>query len=164
MSILRDDFRDEILSESMNGRRHFRVIQNDDGTVSFEDVTELAQKGDCYGQKEINQLNKEVNKAVKKDELIKSLAITEHGVVMDGKTCAEYIMQALGTTLTATLTAGAVSVTFTDPAITNDSLIDVYTDTYGVNPTDMTYDDATHTLTVTFDAQEADVRVKVRVM
>lgn len=64
--------------------------------------------------------------------------------------------------LTDTLASGATTLTFTDSAITDDSLIDVYTDQYGVDPTEITYSD--NTLTLTFDVQEADVRVKVRVM
>ncbi|MCM1104941.1 MAG: hypothetical protein NC409_12645 [Clostridium sp.] len=162
MSILREDFRDEILSERMNGRRRFQTIQNDDGTVSFEDVTELAQVGDDYGQKEINQLNKEVNHSVKKDELIRSLAITEDGMVMDGKTCSENLVKALGTTLTETLAAGKTTLTFTSAAITDDSLIDVYVDVFGVCPSAVSQEG--NTLTLTFDAQSVDVCVKVKVM
>lgn len=161
MAILREDFQDEILAESMNGRRRFRIIQNDDGTVSFEDVTELSQVGDDYGQKEINQLNREVNNAVKKDDLIHSLAITEDGMVMDGKTCAENLIKALGTTLEGTLGAGETTLTFTSAAITDDSLIDIYTDPYCDGLTAAEQDG--NTLTLTFSAQKTDMRVHVKV-
>lgn len=158
---LRTDFKDEILAESMNGRRRYRMIQNDDGTVSFEDVSELSVTGDSYGQKEINQLNAEVNQSIKKDELIKSLAINVPGKVMDGKTCAEGINKAIGTVLTGTVAAGATTLTFTDVAITDDSMIDIYTNNAKVTPSAVTQ--SGNTLTLTFDAQTVDVGVKVRV-
>lgn len=162
MTMLRMDFKDEILAESMNGRRRYRMIQNDDGTVSFEDVSELSVAGDSYGQKEINQLNAEVNQSIKKDELIKSLAITEEGTVMDGKTCAEGINKARGTVLTETLAAGETALTFTDVAITDDSMIDAYTNKSDVIPSAV--EQSGNTLTLTFDAQTEAVGVKVRVM
>lgn len=159
---LRTDFKDEILAESMNGRRRYRMIQNDDGTVSFEDVSELSVAGDSYGQKEINQLNAEVNQSVKKDQLIKSLAITEEGNVMDGKTCAEGINAARGTVLTGTLAAGATTLTFTDASITDDCMIDIYTNNAETIPSATVQ--SGNTLTLTFDAQENAIGVKVRVM
>lgn len=72
------------------------------------------------------------------------------------------IKEAIGTTLTETLAAGATTLTFTSDAITDSSMIDVYTDTYGVNPSAI--EQSGNTLTLTFDAQKSDVRVKVRVM
>ncbi len=105
-----------------------------------------------------------IENAVKKDELVKSLAITEEGKVMDGKTCAEYIAKAMGTTLTGTLTAGETMIAFSDEKITDESMIDIYTDTYGVEPSEIQYEEITNTLVLTFDAQKTDVKVKVRVM
>ena len=37
------NFKDDILKENMNGKRRFKMIQNTDGTVSFEDVTDYTQ-------------------------------------------------------------------------------------------------------------------------
>lgn len=65
------------------------------------------------------------------------------------------------TELTATLSAGATSVTFTNAAITNTAKIDAYTDTFGVNPTNQSVSGTT--LTLTFKAQAAAVSVKVLV-
>ena len=63
----------------------------------------------------------------------------------------------------ATLTAGQTSVTltFTEQTIGATTLIDVYADTFGVNPTNVSY--TTTTVTVTFDAQASDVVVAVKV-
>lgn len=65
------------------------------------------------------------------------------------------------TELTATLSAGATSVSFTNAAITSTAKIDVYTDTFGVNPTNQSVSGTT--LTLTFKAQAAAVSVKVLV-
>ena len=64
-----------------------------------------------------------------------------------------------GTVLTANLTAGETTLTFTDMAITNNCRIDVYTNVYGVNPKTMTQSNTT--LTLTFKAQSVSVAVKV---
>lgn len=63
----------------------------------------------------------------------------------------------------ATLTTGQTSVTlpFTEQTIGATTLIDVYTDTFGVNPTNVTY--TTTTVTVTFNSQANDVVVAVKV-
>lgn len=66
-----------------------------------------------------------------------------------------------GNVLEATLVTGETTVTITDDSIKDDSMIDVYTDVHGVNPSDISV--ASGTITLTFDAQEADVIVKVRV-
>lgn len=64
--------------------------------------------------------------------------------------------------LTATLTAGETSITISDESIATDGMIDIYTDVYGVNPTEVTVADGA--ITLVFDAQDTDLGVKVRVM
>lgn len=66
-----------------------------------------------------------------------------------------------GTVLEQTLTAGATTLTFTDDAITDDSMIDIYTDPYCTELSAVNQDG--NTLTLTFDAQETDMRVCVKV-
>ena len=63
--------------------------------------------------------------------------------------------------LTGTLTAGATNITLTDSTITTDSTFDFYTSIYGVNPTAVTVSNGS--ITLTFDAQETDMNVEVRV-
>lgn len=72
------------------------------------------------------------------------------------------LKEALGTVLTGTLAAGATKLLFTDAAITDDCMIDIYTNKADVTPSVATQ--SGNTLTLTFDAQAADVGVKVRVM
>ena len=53
---LKTDYKDDVLDTSVNTQRKYNMIQNDDGTVSFEDVTEYLQTGDSFGAQEINEL------------------------------------------------------------------------------------------------------------
>jgi len=62
--------------------------------------------------------------------------------------------------LTATLAAGSTQVAFTNSNFDDDTLFDVYTSAYGVNPTAMSLSGTT--LTLTFDSQSSSVTVKVR--
>lgn len=63
--------------------------------------------------------------------------------------------------LTGTLATGETTVTITDSSINDTCTYDIYTSVYGVNPTDVTILD--NTMTLTFDAQQSDLGVKVRV-
>lgn len=53
---LKTDYKDDVLDTSVNTVRKYNMIQNDDGTVSFEDVTEYLQTGDSFGAQEMNDL------------------------------------------------------------------------------------------------------------
>lgn len=67
------NFKDDILKENMNGKRRFNMIQNSDGTVSFEDVTDYAQVGSTFGAAQINATNTAVNNAADASKIIDSL-------------------------------------------------------------------------------------------
>lgn len=60
-----------------------------------------------------------------------------------------------------TLSAGSTSITltFTSETIGTDTLVDVYSDTFGVNPTSIST--TSSTVTLTFDAQSSAVKVGV---
>lgn len=58
------DFKDDIVNKAVNELRKYRMIQNSDGTVSFEDVTDYTQLGNQYGAKEIAETNQAVNKII----------------------------------------------------------------------------------------------------
>lgn len=73
-------------------------------------------------------------------------------------TSNKYVKGFKRTVLSATLAAGATTVTFTDSAITNTALYRVFTDPF------VEYDDITQsgtTITVTFEAQQSAVGVKL---
>ncbi|MBD5497444.1 MAG: hypothetical protein HDR11_06725 [Lachnospiraceae bacterium] len=84
MGKLNTDFKDDILSEKMNGKRRVKLIPQEDGTYIIEDVTEYTQIGSSYGQKEINLLNSTVNGKLDSEKVIDdlgtALAVTEEGV------------------------------------------------------------------------------------
>lgn len=65
------------------------------------------------------------------------------------------------TDVTGTLTAGSTSVTLSDASITTTSTLDFYTDAFGVNPTNVSV--STGSVTLTFEAQQSNLSVKVRV-
>lgn len=67
------NFKDDILNASMNGKRRYRMTQNSDGTVSFEDVTTYDQVGSNFGAGQINATNTAVNAAADASKVIDSL-------------------------------------------------------------------------------------------
>lgn len=79
------NFKDDILKENMNGKRRFNMIQNSDGTVSFDDVTDYTQVGSTFGAAQINATNKAVNDAADASKIIDNLdtikANTEAGYI-----------------------------------------------------------------------------------
>ena len=77
------------------------------------------------------------------------------------KTVAGAISEMYGKVFVDTLTAGNTTVTIQDSAITTNSTLDIYTDTFGVNPSDVTV--TTGQIVLTFASQSSNVGVKVRV-
>lgn len=61
MADLKTDYKDDVLDTTQNTKRKYQMIDNGDGTVSFEDVTEYLQQGDSFGANDINDTNEEVN-------------------------------------------------------------------------------------------------------
>lgn len=61
MAVLRTDYVDDVLNTAVNTNRRFRMINNGDGTVSFEDVTDYTVEGDGYGATQINEQNEAIN-------------------------------------------------------------------------------------------------------
>ena len=64
--------------------------------------------------------------------------------------------------LSAALVTGETTLTFTDDAITDNAMIYIYTNKWGVQPSAV--EQSGNTLTLTFDAQSADLVVKVEVL
>ena len=81
------NYRDDILNPSADGKRKYIMSYNQDGTVSFEDVTPYEQVGSDYGAGDINTTNEAVNESFDKNKLIKDLdtinALTEEGYAPD---------------------------------------------------------------------------------
>lgn len=64
--------------------------------------------------------------------------------------------------LTGTLTAGQTSLTIEDEGITLNAIVDIYTDVFGVDPTNVVVTNGS--ITITFDAQASDLGVKVVIL
>lgn len=77
--------RSTAMNASMGGKRKYNLIQNTDGTVSLEDVTNYDQVGSSFGAGQINQTNKAVNDSADAGKIIDDLttikATTQKGYI-----------------------------------------------------------------------------------
>ena len=58
---LRTDYKNDILDASMTSRRRYKIINNEDSTVSFVDQTVYTQKGDFLDADDLNSMNENIN-------------------------------------------------------------------------------------------------------
>lgn len=58
---MKTDYKNDVLSDSMNGLRRYKMITNDDGTVSFRDVSEYTQVGDALTSGAMNEIGEAIN-------------------------------------------------------------------------------------------------------
>lgn len=68
--VIPTNFQDDVLSENMNDRRQYQMINNPNGTVSFIDVTQYDQIGDSFGQARVNNMATAINESVDKATVI----------------------------------------------------------------------------------------------
>jgi hypothetical protein len=85
---------------------------------------------------------------------------TDFSAVGDG-TISGGLVALRGETLIGTLAAGHTTLTLNSEILTANSYIDVYTDNWEVAPSDVTTNDISKTITLTFDSQNNSVQVKV---
>lgn len=57
---LKTNYKEDILNTAVNTKRKYNMINNSDGTVSFEDVTAYTQVGDTFGAADINNTNSRI--------------------------------------------------------------------------------------------------------
>lgn len=76
MADLRTDFKDDVLNVTTNEKRKYRMINNADGTISFEDVTDYVQQGDTFGATEVNQIIEKVNSCLTRQDVVDNLEST----------------------------------------------------------------------------------------
>ena len=94
--------------------------------------------------------------------------VTEAGDVFDASTMNNLESRinsafgALTKEVTGTLLAGQTSLTLSDVSILTTSDLDIYTDTWGVSPETVVA--STGSVTLTFEALDSDLAVKVKVM
>ena len=81
---LRTDFKDDVLDVTQNEKRKYRIIHNDDGTISLEDATVYVQEGDKFGANELNEMNKVTNQMLGVNDKLDSLVEhTETSITTD---------------------------------------------------------------------------------
>lgn len=102
---LKTNFQDDIINTEVTDKRRFNLINNSDGTVSFDDVTTYEQIGSNYGAQEINTTNDTVNQLIDEMEKANSVFLLRNQSVL---TFSENVC------------------TISDNRITADSLADVY--------------------------------------
>lgn len=105
MADLKTNYKDDVLDTSKNEKRKFRMIQNDDGTVSFEDATEYTQQGDNFGAADINATNAKINEQSQSltnildfttcDKLAQTASTTDINIALD-KNINDYKFIVLG--------------------------------------------------------------------
>lgn len=61
MAELSLDFKNEIINEIINEKRRYVMTENEDGTVSFTDVTSYSQTGTKYGAEEVIEEREAIN-------------------------------------------------------------------------------------------------------
>lgn len=77
---LKTDYKDDIPKTE---NRRYQMIHNDDGTVSFVDVTEYTQVGDTFGAGDINATNESVNGKVESTDIVDPALVTKEGFAAD---------------------------------------------------------------------------------
>ena len=101
--VLPTNFMDDILNESMNGKRRWTITPNDDGTYTLEDATTYDQIGNTFGQAQVNEMNKAINESVDQARVIddyKTLAaVNQNGFVPGAKPVAQLISDLGGCSL-----------------------------------------------------------------
>lgn len=60
--MLQENFKDDILSEAMDGKRQYNMKSNSNGSISLIDVTVYDQVGDDFNSSIVNAINEKLNK------------------------------------------------------------------------------------------------------
>ena len=106
MANLKTDYKDDILDSTQNTRRKFRMITNDDGTFSFEDVTDYLQYGDSFGALDLNAItNAIMNECLKRTDVVDNLESTETKLPLSanmGRELKENLIKYTSTSLSIT--------------------------------------------------------------
>lgn len=103
-NVLPTNYQDDIIADNMGGKRRYNLINNPDGTVSLEDVTNYTQVGSDFNAKNINATNTAINACYSSTEVDNKL---------NTKVNTSAIVNNASTLLSATNTsqvAGAVGI------------------------------------------------------
>lgn len=70
MSILKTDFKGDVIDSALAADRKFEEVANADGTYSYTDVTPYTQEAEKYGAAEVNHKNAHINYAIEAADCI----------------------------------------------------------------------------------------------
>lgn len=122
MANLKTDYKDDILDSTQNLRRKFRMITNDDGTFSFEDVTDYLQYGDSFGATDLNAITEKVNKSLTSDDVVDNTESTATNLPLSANKGRELndnfkdiIIIEMSTKIVSFTANARVNITFTPP-------------------------------------------------
>lgn len=115
--VLPTNFKDDVLSDSMDGKRRYILTENADGTFSLEDATTYIQVGDVLGAARLNAICKAVNESVDQAKVVDDIddikAITQSGYVPGTLPLKQVISDLDGCSLERR--ADGVYITYTPP-------------------------------------------------
>lgn len=85
MADLSTNYMDDILAESMNGKRKYRITRADGSfeEVTLEDISEYEQRGSVFGAGDINRTNQAVNEKFDSGDVVDPMEATEEGFAAD---------------------------------------------------------------------------------
>ena len=85
MADLSTNYMDDILAESMNGKRKYRITRADGSfeEVTLEDISEYEQIGSVFGAGDINRTNQAVNEKFDSDDVVDPMETTVPGFAAD---------------------------------------------------------------------------------
>lgn len=135
---MKTDWKDDIFE----GNRKYQMITNEDGTVSFVDVTEYTQEGDAFGAAELKEIAEGLNnKTAEKLETARSIKTdlaSETAAAFDGSEdvtpgVSGVLPVAHGGTGASTLTSGAALIGNGTGAVATCSITNNTSNTAGIS-------------------------------
>ena len=110
---LKTNYKEDILNTAVNTKRKYNMINNSDGTVSFEDVTVYTQLGDTFGAADINNTNsriEEVFQCASDGKALIAEAVTGKGI----ETSADDTYEQMADNIKAIATDPIIDVSYAD--------------------------------------------------
>ena len=81
---LLENYQNEIINEQMSNRRQYRMIENNNGTISFIDVTVYDREGSLFDADDINDITHQINiNTLEIEKLSQSIPLTGSFQVVD---------------------------------------------------------------------------------
>lgn len=96
---LPENYQNEIINPSMSNRRQYRRIDNNNGTISFIDVTVYDREGSIFDAEDINAMCHQINLNI--DNIIALQTAIESGLVIGVKGDSESVYRAGQVNITA---------------------------------------------------------------